>query len=171
MGENLCVIVFAVRNSYIGVSGEPRAHISHAHKPAILRSNALTLMKRDHNNLFSVCLMGCEQNVCIWVVPSGGVYRQTEAGLDSHKWAKLKRRAVSAVLNQPSETAALQNASRQTCEQKNATRTHTQIVYTFTQINTRLETHTLLYGHQYYPHLQNTFTELTNRAVYSCNHH
>ncbi len=41
----------------------------HTQKQASFKSTALTLMKRDHNKLFSVCLMGCEQNMCIGFCP------------------------------------------------------------------------------------------------------
>lgn len=36
------------------------------------------------------------------------VYTQTVAGLDTHKWAKVKRKAGEAMLNQPSEIAVVQ---------------------------------------------------------------
>lgn len=49
-------------------------------------STALTLMERDHNKLFSVCLMGCERE-CVSPAPALGlcVYRQTVASVDAHK--------------------------------------------------------------------------------------
>ena len=68
-------------------------------------STALTLMERDHNKLFSVCLMGCEQECVRRLLPSGCVFtdRQWRAWtlINGAKVRRVKQ--GEAVLNQPSE--------------------------------------------------------------------
>lgn len=84
------------------------AHTRTCSARASFKSIALTLMKRDHNKLFSVCLMGCEQNMCIRLCPRV-VCLQTVASLDAHKSAKSEEeKEGEAVLNQLSEIVVRQ---------------------------------------------------------------
>lgn len=87
-----------------------RAHAhGHIHKMWGFKS-VTQATKEDHNNLFSVCLMRCEQNIVLWVLPSRCVYRQTVASMDTHKWGKKEEGNREAVLSQPSEIVMMQSS-------------------------------------------------------------
>lgn len=72
-----------------------------------LQMHCSALLKRDHNRLFSVCLMGCEENMCIGFCPRV-VCLQTDSSWARHKWEKVRRKAGEPVLIQQSEIAVLQ---------------------------------------------------------------
>lgn len=101
--------------------------------------------------------MGCEQSTYMGLCPRG-VCLQTVAGMDIHKWAKVKRKAGEAVLNQPSEIAAL----HKTPQGELASRKMHLHTVSYTRVRAQINTHPgkrSYTGFRWYPHLQNTLTE------------